>query len=73
MNISELKKFLIRNLDRKPKNIEKETWDSLNHLNILQELEIKFPNKITKLKNIAEANSFKKLLQILLKSKIVSK
>ena len=46
-------------------------WDSLAHLSILMELEKIFPNKITSITEIAEANSYKKLEKILLSKKLL--
>tara|TARA_Y100000590_G_scaffold425537_1_gene533626 strand:+ start:2337 stop:2564 length:228 start_codon:yes stop_codon:yes gene_type:complete len=64
---------LIKNLvdSEKVKNVEEQEWDSLAHLSILMELEKIFPNKITSITEIAEANSYKKLEKILLSKKLL--
>ena len=45
----------------KKKDIKNLSWDSLGHLTILAELEKKIPNKITSIKQISEATTYKKL------------
>jgi len=64
---------LIKNLvdSEKVKNVEEQEWDSLAHLSILMELEKIFPNKITSISEIAEANNYKKLEKILLSKKLL--
>ena len=73
MNKKNLKK-LIKNLvdSEKIKDIEKQEWDSLAHLSILMELEKLFPNKITSIAAIAEANNYKKLEKILISKKLIT-
>ena len=56
---------------KKNKNFEANAWDSLAHLNILMELEKVFPNKITSIEGIAEANNYKDLENILISKKIL--
>tara|TARA_B100000795_G_scaffold115075_1_gene85459 strand:- start:2175 stop:2402 length:228 start_codon:yes stop_codon:yes gene_type:complete len=56
---------------KKNKKIENLTWDSLGHLTILIELEKKKPNKITSIKQISEATTYKKLYKILKSKKLV--
>ena len=56
----------------KIKNIEESEWDSLAHLSILMELDKIFPNQITGIENIAEANSYKKLEKVLLAKKLLN-
>tara|TARA_Y100000590_G_scaffold395801_1_gene476054 strand:+ start:137 stop:364 length:228 start_codon:yes stop_codon:yes gene_type:complete len=72
MNKKDLIK-LIKNLvdSEKVKNVEEQEWDSLAHLSILMELEKIFPNKITSISEIAEANNYKKLEKILLSKKLL--
>ncbi len=72
MNKKDLIK-LIKNLvdSEKIKNVEEQEWDSLAHLSILMELEKIFPNKITSIAEIAEANNYKKLEKILLSKKLL--
>ena len=73
MNKNQLKKVIKQNIDSKEvANIETDEWDSLAHLNILMELEKKFPRKITSIDGIAEANNYKKLENILVSKKILS-
>ena len=73
MNKNQLKKIIKQNIDSKVvTNIETNAWDSLAHLNILMELEKKFPRKITSIDGIAEANNYKKLENILVSKKILS-
>ena len=43
----------------------------ISHLNILMELEKKFPRKITSIDGIAEANNYKDLENILISKKIL--
>tara|TARA_B100001123_G_C15127407_1_gene953899 strand:+ start:562 stop:789 length:228 start_codon:yes stop_codon:yes gene_type:complete len=72
MNKNQLKKLIKKNIDsKKTTNIEVNTWDSLAHLNILMELEKKFPRKITSIDGIAEANNYKDLENILISKKIL--
>ena len=72
MNKNQLKKLIKKNIDsKKTTNIEVNTWDSLAHLNILMELEKKFPCKITSIDGIAEANNYKDLENILISKKIL--
>jgi acyl carrier protein len=56
---------------KKKKSIENLTWDSLGHLTILIELERKKPNKITSIKQISEATTYKKLYKVLKSKKLV--
>ncbi len=56
---------------KKKKSIEDLTWDSLGHLTILIELEKKNPNKITSIKQISEATTYKKLYRALKSKKLV--
>ena len=53
------------------KDIEDHTWDSLAHLSILMELEKLFPNKITSIERIAEANNYKDIENILISKKLL--
>ena len=72
MNKNQLKKIIKKNIDSKEvANIEGNAWDSLSHLNILMELEKLFPNKITSIDGIAEANNYKDLENILISKKIL--
>ncbi len=73
MNKKDLHK-LIKNIvdSNKVKNIDEHEWDSLAHLSILMELDKVFPNQITSIENIAEANSYKKLEKVLLSKKLLN-
>tara|TARA_Y100000590_G_scaffold362334_1_gene419471 strand:- start:60 stop:281 length:222 start_codon:yes stop_codon:yes gene_type:complete len=71
MNKNELNKLIQKSLNSK-KKLDRLSWDSLGHLTILTELEKKFPNKITTIKKISEANSYKKLIKLLTSKKLVS-
>ena len=74
MKISQFNKLILRSIEeKKVKNLSKLEWDSLSHLNILNELEKKFPKKITSIKGIAELNNYRKLINILTKKKIIQK
>ena len=74
MKISQFNKLILRSIEEKKiKNLNKLEWDSLSHLNILTELEKKFPKKITSIKGIAELNNYRKLINILIKNKIIEK
>ena len=72
MNKKEFTATLIKCLNiKKKKNLENLSWDSLGHLTILVELEKKFPNKITSIKNISEATNQKKLFKLLRSKKLI--
>lgn len=72
MNKKEFITTLIKCLNiKKKKNLENLSWDSLGHLTILIELEKKFPNKITSIKNISEATNQKKLSKLLKSKKLL--
>tara|TARA_X000001036_G_C20384064_1_gene685893 strand:- start:419 stop:646 length:228 start_codon:yes stop_codon:yes gene_type:complete len=72
MNKKEFITTLIKCLNiKKKKNLENLSWDSLGHLTILIELEKKFPNKITSIKNISEATNQKKLFKLLKSKKLL--
>ena len=72
MNKKQLKKLIKSTLDsKKNKNFETTEWDSLSHLTILTKLETIFPNKITSIKSIAEANSYKDIEKILISKKLL--
>ena len=72
MNKNQLKKIIKKSIDSKAvSNIVDNAWDSLSHLNILMELEKLFPNKITSIDGIAEANNYKDLENILISKKIL--
>ena len=73
MKKKELKELIKKMADSKEaKNLENYEWDSLVHLSILMELEKLFPNKITSIEKIAEANSYKKLASILSSKKLLN-
>jgi len=72
MNKKDLKEFvkkIINSQESKKKDLSE--WDSLAHLSILMELEKRFPNKITPINGIAEANSYNKIEKLLLSKKII--
>ena len=72
MNKKQLKKLIKEIINsKKIKNIEDHTWDSLAHLSILMELEKLFPNKITSIEKIAEANNYKDMERILISKKLL--
>ena len=73
MNRKDLKE-LIKNVINSQENDKKKfyEWDSLAHLSILMELEKRFPNKITPIKGIAEANSYNEIEKILISKKLVT-
>ena len=73
MKRKDLKKLIkeIINLQENQKKDLSE-WDSLAHLSILMELEKHFPNKITPIKGIAEANSYNEIEKILISKKLVT-
>jgi len=56
---------------KKKKNLETLQWDSLGQLTILIELEKKFPNRVTSIKNISEATNQKKLFKLLKSKKLI--
>ena len=49
-----------------------EEWDSLGHLNILLALEKKVSSKITRINQLSNANSIKKILDLLKNKKLIS-
>jgi acyl carrier protein len=72
MNKKEFIFTLIKCLNiKKKKNLENLEWDSLGHLTILIELEKKFPNRVTSIKNISEATNQKKLFKLLKSKKLI--
>ena len=72
MNKKKLRKIIKKIINSKEiKNIEDHTWDSLAHLSILMELEKLFPNKITSIEKIAEANNYKDIESILISKKLL--
>ena len=73
MNRKDLKE-LIKNVINSQENDKKKfsEWDSLAHLSILMELEKRFPNKITPINGIAEANSYNAIEKILISKKLVT-
>ena len=61
-----------------PTNVEKidnytkmKSWDSLAHLDILSALDSRLNNKISKIKNISEVMSIKKIILILKKKSLI--
>lgn len=48
-----------------------EEWDSMSHLNILIALDQKLSRKAQKIKELSEAHSVKKIIQILNKKKLL--
>ena len=72
MNKKEFIFTLIKCLNiKKKKNLKNLEWDSLGHLTILIELEKKFPNRVTSIKNISEATNQKKLFKLLKSKKLI--
>jgi len=72
MNKKEFIFTLIKCLNiKKKKNLENLEWDSLGNLTILIELEKKFPNRVTSIKNISEATNQKKLFKLLKSKKLI--
>ena len=72
MNKKQLKKLIKKIINsKKIENIEDQSWDSLAHLSILIELEKIFPNKITVIEKIAEANNYKDMERILISIKLL--
>jgi acyl carrier protein len=49
-----------------------EQWDSLGHLSILSALDREFDGKIAAISNIAQADSVKKILDILSENKLIT-
>jgi acyl carrier protein len=72
MKESEFKKIVLKYIEKKVKDLKKIEWDSLAHLSILMDLEKKFPNKITSIKKVSDATSYKSLLQLLKKKNIIN-
>ena len=63
-----IKKYSEKKFHKKIKSAE---WDSLTHLNILIDLEKKYSSKVSKIKNLSQANTYNKLLKALTSSGIV--
>lgn len=72
MKESEFKKIILKYIEKKVKDLKKIEWDSLAHLSILMDLEKKFPSKITSIKKVSDATSYKSLLQLLKKKNIIN-
>ena len=62
-----------KNIDIKSSSLSIETWDSLNHLNILENLDKATKGKAGNIAELAMAMSVKKILKILQKKKLLSK
>lgn len=58
-------------IDEKSSQDNIESWDSLGHLSIITALDKATKGKSSKIKVLADANSVKKILEILKKNKIL--
>ena len=75
----EIIKIISKILKMSPKQLEKidnytkmKNWDSLAQLDILSALDAKLNNKISKIKNISQIMSVKKIIEILRKKSLIS-
>ncbi len=75
---AEIIKIISKILKMSPTNVEKidnytkmKSWDSLAHLDILSALDSRLNNKISKIKNISEVMSIKKIILILKKKSLI--
>lgn len=59
------------NMNSSVKNIEE--WDSINHLNLMVEIDNKLNGKAKNISDLAEANSLKKIYSILYKNKLLKR
>ena len=74
----EIIKIIAKILKMTPAKLEKidnytkmKSWDSLAHLDILSALDTRLNNKISKIKNISEVMSIKKIILILKKKSLI--
>ena len=75
---TEIIKIISKILKMTPAKVEKidnytkmKSWDSLAHLDILSALDTRLNNKISKIKNISEVMSIKKIILILKKKSLI--
>lgn len=59
------------NINSSVKNIDE--WDSINHLNLMVEIDSRLKGKAKDLPDLATANSVKKIYSILNKNKLLKK
>mgnify|MGYP006177340059 CR=1 FL=1 len=76
---TEIIKIISKILKMSPKQLEKidnytkmKNWDSLAQLDILSALDAKLNNKISKIKDISQIMSVKKIIEILKKKSLIS-
>ena len=60
-----------KKIDEKVSSNNFQEWDSMSHLNILIALDEKLSRKAQKIKELSEAYSVKKIIQILNKKKLL--
>ena len=60
-----------KKIDEKVSSNNFQEWDSMSHLNILIALDQKLSRKAQKIKELSEAHSVKKIIQILNKKKLL--
>lgn len=75
---TEIIKIISKILKMTPAKLEKidnytkmKSWDSLAHLDILSALDTRLNNRISKIKNISEVMSIKKIILILKKKSLI--
>ena len=75
---TEIIKIISKILKMTPASVEKidnytkmKSWDSLAHLDILSALDSRLNNKISKIKNISEVMSIRKIIIILKKKSLI--
>tara|TARA_Y100000590_G_C15227655_1_gene828792 strand:+ start:264 stop:512 length:249 start_codon:yes stop_codon:yes gene_type:complete len=69
--ISKILKINIKKINKSVKFSKIEGWDSLNHLNILIELDKTFKNKISSIPKFGEVSSINQMLKILRSNNLI--
>ncbi|MBA1339471.1 MAG: hypothetical protein FD544_000015 [Pelagibacterales bacterium] len=69
--ISKILKMTPAKLEKIDNYTKMKSWDSLAHLDILSALDTRLNNKISKIKNISEVMSIKKIILILKKKSLI--
>ena len=69
--ISKILKMTPAKLEKIDNYTKMKSWDSLAHLDILSALDTRLNNRISKIKNISEVMSIKKIILILKKKSLI--
>lgn len=70
--ISNILKTDIDTIKKSKKLSHIEDWDSLNHLNILIQLDKVFKNKVNSIKKMGEADSVQKIIKLLRDNNLIN-